>query len=136
MEGDLTVLSDAFGYIRRNPARFFLSGEYRPAELAALIVREALAAGARDVSATRIGRWFVVRSDDDWLADQWEASFRRIVPFPQAGQNAMRVEVLAATFADQTATSWRGAISVITGDLDQELEVVLRSHGGRAVAFA
>ena len=136
MAGDITAVEDALGYIRRNPARFFLSGSYQPTELAALIVREALAAGTRDVSTTRIGGWLVVRSEDDWLGDEWEQTFKRIVPFPAAGQNVMRVEVLATAFADRAVTALNGAISVIKGELDEELEAFLQNYGGRVVAFA
>ena len=54
--------------------------------------------------------WWVVVADVDWLASAGRPLselFSTIVPFPGAGDNSMRSEVLLGAFAEQVLT-WCG----------------------------
>jgi hypothetical protein len=126
---------DALSYVRSNPARFFRDGTYSPVELASWLAREALLCGAAAVEIVQGGEWIVVHSAEDWLGAVADQAFRGIVPFPQAGPNAMRVEVLATAFSAEVITKVDGKLRQIRGNARPG---VLGRYGnrGRAVAYS
>src|SRR5690242_7008307 len=101
-------IDDAIGYVRANPERFFQGGIFAADELAVYLVREALRYGASSVGVVRHAKWTIVHSPDDWLGVDGSAAFRQIVPSPEVGQNAMRVEILATAFAKEVLTKING----------------------------
>jgi hypothetical protein len=100
------VLDDAVAYVRANPALFVKGGEFDPLDAAQAVARVALEAGADAVDVRRLGRWWVIAADKDWLADvDTEAAFHRITPLPSSTPNRMRPEVLLTAFARTVATA-------------------------------
>jgi hypothetical protein len=86
----------------------------------------------------RRGGWWLLWSKRDWLetADQARV-FRAIVHNPRGGRNNMYFEVLLSAFAQDVVTAVHGAVDVVKGSLDAELEPALQQLGdaGRVVAF-
>jgi hypothetical protein len=128
-------IGDAVGYVRANPARFFPEGKFTAVELAAYLVREALQYGASSVEVARHEEWIIVHSPEDWLGADGSAAFRQIIPAPQIGQNAMRVEILATAFAKEVLTKINGRVEHITG-IETPSALARYANRGRAVAFA
>lgn len=120
--------------MRTPPFRFFKDGKFTVIDLATNIVREALQCEVSSVEVVRHDGWIIVHSPDDWLAEKASTAFVRIVPFPEGGQNAMRMEVLVNAFAGQVMTKIDGRIENITGPYEPS---VLENYAerGRAVAF-
>jgi hypothetical protein len=125
---------NAIEYIRAHPNKFFKEGRFTAIELAMDLVREALQCRVRSVEVVRHEGWTIVHSPDDWLRESAAAAFVQIVPFPEGGQNAMRMEVLATAFAREVLTKANGKVEHIVGDYNPS---VLESYAkrGRAVAF-
>lgn len=130
----MTELDDAVAFVRANPARFLRNGTFHDIELATELVREALLSGSSPVAVVRLEGWTIVHSPQDWLGPDATAAFRRIVPFPEGGQNAMRAEILATAFASEVLTKLDGQVHRITGTGPPPAMADLANRG-RAVAF-
>jgi hypothetical protein len=105
---DLTIIDDGLSWVRAHPDMFFPHG-VSAADLAAGLVDEALILGATDIGVVRELGWHAVGADLDWFtAGQYQAGddelFRRVLAFPERGQNSLRVEILVAAFADDVVT--------------------------------
>ena len=106
---ELTVLDDALAVIRARPQMYVGDGD-RSLEIAQALISDALVLGASHVSCDRRLGWFLVAADLDWLTASCRFPqpiaelFRRIVPFPESGVNAMRSEVLVSAFASSALT--------------------------------
>ncbi|MBI3971022.1 MAG: hypothetical protein HY332_07005 [Chloroflexi bacterium] len=117
---------------------FFRSGRFSPEAAAVELVGEALLCDVLDVTVERLGDWWIVSSSQDWLsAADVEKVFRRIVPFPEAGPNSMRAEVLLAAFCRDVVTQGSGRRLAIAGSPDAALTALFERtcRQGRAVAF-
>jgi hypothetical protein len=125
---------DAIEYVRSHPEKFFKGGIFAAIELAMSLVREALQYGVASVEVARHGGWTIVHSPDDWLAGDASRAFTLIVPFPEGGPNAMRMEILATAFAREVLTKADGRVEHIAG---QRTPAFLNGYSdhGRAVAF-
>lgn len=102
----IRVLDDPLAYVRANPGLFFRSGEFDPLDAAQAVARGAFEAGAGAVDVRRLGRWWVIAADKDWLADtDTEAVFHRFTAMPSSTPNRVRPEVLLTAFARSVATA-------------------------------
>ena len=131
---ELHQIDDALRYVRSHPEMFFSARRFSSNETALLLAREALQAGAQSVEVVRAGSWVVVHSPSDWLGKDAPTSFHRIVPFPQGGDNAMRMEILTTAFTEAVITKVDGKVEEIIGAADPS---ILEGYAerGRAVAF-
>jgi hypothetical protein len=89
---------------------FIPGGIPSPSDLASKIAADALILRASRTLAVHADPWWAVAADVDWLAAApvpVDELFRRIVPFPEAGVNSMRSEILLTAFADDVLT-WNG----------------------------
>jgi hypothetical protein len=131
---EMRPVDNAIEYVRAHPKKFFREGKFTAVELAMDLVREALQCGVPSVEVVRHDRWTIVHSPDDWLGESASAAFVQIVPFPEGGPNAMRMEVLATAFAREVLTKVDGRVEQIAGPYTPS---VLESYAdrGRAVAF-
>jgi hypothetical protein len=127
-------INDAVHYVRTHPNKFFREGAFTATELALDLVREALQSGVSSIEVIRHEGWTIINSPDDWLAEIGSTAFVEIVAFPQGGQNAMRMEVLATAFATAVLTKVDGVVEHIAGSYQPS---VLADYAdrGRAVAF-
>ena len=140
---ELEIIDDAVGTVQSNPSMYLQTEEARAYQLVSSLASDATILEAFPVVIDRIAGWWVVAAEQDWLikGNEFppEISFRRIVPFPEAGQNSIRSEILLTAFADRAVTYRGGERLVITGDEKEleELEVTLRRHyrNHRIVAF-
>lgn len=124
----------AIDHVRGNVAMYFRSGRFTPEEAAVKLVLEAVLCGARRVETLRVGAWWLVRGDVDWLPPPLdEEAFGALVPFLEGGPNASRSEILVAAYATDVVID---GPRVIKGAADAELEAVLADGGwARSVAF-
>lgn len=138
---DLQVFNDPYALIRKRPEMFIR--EVSGPELAERIAGDALRLTGGPVTMLRTGPWWVIAAQTDWLAKEPESSvedlFSRPVPFPQAGDNSIRGEVVLAAFADPLVTYTRELGQVIKGKVpkDEPIWGLLKSNPDwkRVVAF-
>lgn len=143
MNADLTVLDDPLGVIRSKPEMYVGSGD-RGASLVASLLSDALSLGATETSCVRRDDWYVVSADVDWLTATCRFQFpvpelfRRIVPLPEFGANAMRAEALVAAFAEAVFIATPGAEELIAGRTPpaEVREAMLPIGALRSVAFS
>ena len=98
---------DPIEHIRSHPDMYLWGGSASPSDLASRLTADALLLGASRTLVVHTDQWWAVAADVDWLAGavvSADALFGRIVPFPQAGVNSMRSEVLLTAFADDVVT--------------------------------
>jgi hypothetical protein len=123
----MNTLDNTVDYIRRNRDRFLRSKQTEPIELVERILGDALYAGASECAVFRQDDWWIIASPTDWLgghnAYAPEDLFHRIVAMPEAGQNAMRGEVLLTAFAQNVITATPTECTVISGEapLDEKV---------------
>jgi hypothetical protein len=135
----ISVLTDAVGFVRNHPEMFFPGATPAPIQCVQHLAAEVLALGAADVAVERRGAWWIVSSNFDWFLpdESVDEQTRRIVPLPEIGPNASRVEVVLVAFAEAVATrhgdqTWR---SLSGPGLPADIETVGVTMAGRAVAF-
>ena len=140
---DIQVVA-GMALLRRRPAMFLPGGRYSPEDVASRLVHAALLLGARQLVVERVGAgesWWVVRSGTDWLPPGDPlAPLRRATPFPEAGPNSMRPEILPTAYAARVVTATADGAEVIKGATDSEMESHLESVRragalGRLIAF-
>lgn len=139
----MQVIQDAVGYVQARPERFLRMEIPAPVELVMHIVSEALILGGSETCTLHRGHWWVITSTVDWLETHpdytAEELFFHIVPFPEAGPNSMRAEILLTAFAHKVITVGpKGHVSVKgevapSEDIWQWLQAC--SAWKRAVAF-
>ena len=109
---------DSLAYVRSNPERFFRLGVPSGVEIAKALVGNALLLGASELSVLRLGSWWMVCGNVDWIGEgSDETAFSKIVPFPEAGDNSMRAEILATAFCSAVITSSDGLKKVVSGSV-------------------
>lgn len=141
------VIADPIWTIRK----FFLRDENLNSNLSApflasQLVRNLNITGSLPVHVDCVDGWWIVVSDKDWLIQPDRPvsmqNFHHIVPFPEAGREASRSEILLTAFASAVVTCGAtDGMTWITGDPNKWLlppkilEYFLRPTLGRAVAF-
>ena len=129
---------DPLALVREQESRFFIAGKFDPDEIAAQVTAEALRCGASCVRIDRREQWWIVTADLDWLGERDALqAFRRLVSYPEGGENSMRSEVLLTAFAHDVVTMAHGEILAIKGETDASQQAFLASFSkaGRLVAF-
>jgi hypothetical protein len=133
---------DPIEHIRGHPDLYLPGGRADPAYLASRLAGDALMLGAGRVELSHDGCWWWVAADRDWMdhdqAFPGRDAFSQIVPFPEAGVNSMRSEVLLTAFAEQVVAVVDGARKRVKGELadaDQVWRVLPSTGWARVVAF-
>jgi hypothetical protein len=122
--------------VREHPSWYFRTGQFDTAEMLGLLVSEATAAGALDVSVRHVG-WWIVASSTDWL-DGEVTCFFELTSDHASGRNSARVEILLTAFCPQVWTGARGVAYDVTvnGDPpDAVLHALTDQRCGRVIAF-
>jgi hypothetical protein len=133
---------EPINFIKNNPERFLRQNNLG-LELSTNLVGDALLLVDKPVTALKQSEWWIVFCESDWILKKSdytiEEMFSRIIPFPEAGQNSMRSEVLLTAFANDVVTTLDNEITVIKGGLDTRDEKVFNSQSNnlakRIVAF-
>src|SRR6266566_8367628 len=97
-DDELQVVDPIEG-VRRLESQIHWGNGFSAGEAVAHLVQECLLGRATTVSVRRMGDWWMIGADVDWLAKDTEAAFQRIVSYPEAGPNSMRYEVALTAFA-------------------------------------
>ena len=128
---------DPMEVMRRLERTTHWGGRFSAGEAVAHIVQECLLGRAATVSVRHVSDWWVVGADVDWLAQDGDVAFRRIVSYPEAGSNSMRYEVALAAFAEDVLTAFDGAVTRIKGECRSFPFSTddVRELGRRVVAF-
>jgi hypothetical protein len=119
MQRQVNILRDPIGWVRSHPEIFFRHSTPDAIEISRLLVRDALILGADEIGVRRKSQWWIVGSRFDWLASAEMPTaelFRRLLPFPAAGQNESRAEVVVAAFAESFAAMSRERPEDAVGD--------------------
>jgi hypothetical protein len=120
-EGCVPAITDPIEFIRTRPEMYVPEGHVPGAILAGRLVADALIGPdqGHHAAARRLNEWWIVGSDWDWV--DWYATatveeyFHRIVPFPNAGPDAIHAEVLLTAFAKDVVTFARSTHWVVRG---------------------
>ena len=118
---------------------FFPGAKPAPIPCVQHLMGEVLALGAADVVVERRQDWWIVSSTFDWFVPDESADeqTRKLIPLPEMGPNASRVEVVLLAFAEAVATlgadqEWR---SLSGPGLVEGLKGGSSSKVARALAF-
>lgn len=137
---------DPILHIRQNKKMYLGREDVNQDFLATNIADDALVLGASTVVIKKEKGWWIIAADVDWLMaghnEDLKAIFQKILPLKNAGQNAIRREVLLTAFVDDILT-WNPKISemeVIKGESTREIVAnyqseVLFKFAKRALAF-
>ena len=112
---------DPLTFLREHPEQYLPGGEVRAYWLAERLAADALLLGASRTQTKRWGDWWSVSADRDWLSNAAVSPtelFATIVPFPEAGVNSMRSEVLLGAFGDTVAISTPAGLELVKGHFD------------------
>jgi hypothetical protein len=136
-QDDLVILDDPLAFIRKYPQMFLPRVCGR--SLAVNLADGALLLSDAPVTVARAGDWWIVAAEADWMGVSGEDAFTRMSPFPEAGPNSVRPEVLLTAFATHVATWGAPGARVIKGEIhpDSEIRQLAASHPlwKRVVAF-
>jgi hypothetical protein len=119
----MKIFDKPIDFIKNHPERFLRQNNLG-LELSTNIVGDALLLVDEPVTAQKQNEWWIVSCESDWIINQSnytvEETFSRIIPFPEAGQNSMRSEVLLPAFAKDVITILGKEITVIKGDFNSQ----------------
>jgi len=142
--GIVEILPPALDWAPTKPSFFFNSGTPNAEELVSQLVSGANLLGSDDASLHRLNEWFIVASASDWFAAASDAPseqqlFTNMRYFPEAGQNSVRPEFVAAAFCKSVVVLGPSGVQVVRGEVEADnpiLEHLSQSlRWVRAVAF-
>ena len=109
------------------------------------LVRDLLVEGSNNIDVMRIDNWWLIRSGMDWLCDKSGEvvlePFSMIIPFPKAGLDGMRSEVVIASLSQAVFTCGRDGVKwVVSSPSEWTIPADLNSKvapppNGRSLAF-
>jgi hypothetical protein len=108
---------NASDFIRNHSGNFlnYDSERCKHAEIASRLVFDAILLGVSEIKVHALDGWHLILSTEAWFlralgSFSVDSLFERIIPFPQAGANACRSEILVGAFADQIIVAKEGNI--------------------------
>jgi hypothetical protein len=111
---------DPLSHVRSHPEMYLPEGQPRGRALAHRIAGDPFLFGAENVLVTNDRGWWAVFADVDWLSTDPTMSpadlFKRAVPFPEAGVNSLRSEILVTAYADEVVIGTPHDREVIKGE--------------------
>ena len=121
--GIVEILPPALEWAPTKPSFFFNSGTPNAEELASQLVSGANFLGSGDASLYRLNEWFIVASASDWFAEASNALseqqlFTNMRDFPEAGQNSIRPEFVAAAFCKSVVVLGPDGAHVVRGEVE------------------
>lgn len=138
---DLTVVTEPLGFIQTHPENFLPEGRVSGESLVLRLISDILVQPNRTAIALRLGAWWVVASDEDWISriaiETDRDPFTHIVAFAEAGPNSMHAEVLITAYAQDVVTYVGTQERKVKGEGDENLLQAIRRHPEwrRSVAF-
>jgi hypothetical protein len=133
---------DPIGQIQANPQMYLRGGQVDAVDLARQLAGDAIYLGAKRVQIMEVNDWLLVAADVDWMNKSAQTGvndvFSKIIPFPQAGVNSMRSEVLLSAFADDVFTADASGHEVVKGQAPKDSDVyraAKEENWARVVAF-
>jgi len=138
MNATIKPVGDAIGYVRRHPEMFFPGQKPNPLTCIQHLVMEILSLGADDVRLCHHEGWWMVSSNHDWFVGLSEQElFTRIIPLPQVGANACRVEIVLGAYAESIVTiDPMGTRHPVQGvEPGEDVWSMMTSPGARSLAF-
>jgi hypothetical protein len=133
---------DPIAQIQANPQMYLRGGQVDAVDLARQLAGDAIYLGAKRVQIMEVNDWLLVAADVDWMNKNAQTGvndlFNRIIPFPQAGVNSMRSEVLVSAFADDVFTADANGHEIVKGQAPKDTEVyraAKEENWARVVAF-
>lgn len=133
---------DSIEWIKKNHDRFFRRNNIG-LELSTNIISDALLLTDKPITVLNKNDWWIIGSQADWLSTHFNNSieelFSRVIPFPEAGQNSIRSEVLLTAFAKDIVTVVNKKVVIIKGSISDEenfFKILQKdSHWERIIAF-
>src|SRR5256885_1322137 len=133
---------DPIAQIQANPQMYLRGGQVDGVDLARQLAGDAIYLGAKRVQIMEVNDWLLVAADLDWIKKSAQTGindvFSRIIPFPQAGVNSMRSEVLLGAFADDVFTADTSGHEIVKGQAPKDSDVyraAKEENWARVVAF-
>ena len=141
---DDIVPLDPLRAIRKRPDMYLGTDVVSPSAIALRLQDDAKLLGARETTVREFQDWTIVSGDIDWLSlgagapSDSQVLFENVFPFPEAGVNSFRGEILVAAFASLAITSTPTERLAIAGRVDSTnaiWEEMLNEGMSRAIAF-
>ena len=113
-------------HIKDKSSLYFGSSGPSPEIITSTIVAGALILGATETLIKRDENWFYIFADRDWLykgkfPEENEGTiWERPWPFPEAGQNTPRFEIMACVFSSTTYTVSHESFEAVKGNVSEE----------------
>jgi hypothetical protein len=113
---------DPLTHVRAHPEIYCSGGVPDPRFFANRVASDALTLGASRTLSARVGDWWAVAADVDWLARAdrpVRELFHSVVAFPERHVNDCRSEIILTAFAEHVGTyADHGPVEVIKGRAD------------------
>jgi len=133
----LVVFSDIVGMLRKKPQMYLGHDKATAAQLAAMLVGDALVLGEREVQVRQLEQgWTAVSGRSDWTArgpgSELPRSqlFRQLVNFPDAGLNEARHEIYVLAYASDVFVMTQQGVEVLQGGVPsmETLGILEKDH--------
>jgi hypothetical protein len=129
---------DALEWVRSRPRQFFGRDRPDPVHLLAYLMADVVELGNGECLIRKSGRWWIIGSDFNWLANASCAIpelFRRVVPAPQHGEHSMRGEVLLGAFCSDISVIGTDGVTRVLGDEPEEATLLKVAGVRHAIMF-
>ena len=120
---EIEIIPPALEWAPKKPSLFFKSGVPNADEVASQLIWGAKVLGSSDTKLHKLNEWFVVASATDWVSAAINGPaehelFVYMRAFPEAGQNQVRPEFIAAAFSKAVVVLGPAGTQVVRGNVE------------------
>lgn len=140
----LPKATDPLEFVKNNRRMFVGDAPIGP-HLVMQTVGTLLWSGSFKISVESAQEWWLIESDQDWLLSETGKPqldrFSKIIPFPAAGQNCHRFEILLMAFCDSIVSTGSDGVIWIKGNGNLSMMppsmrgILAQRPSGRVIAF-
>ena len=119
----LKPITDHVSLLKKNRHIYVDDTTLTTATLAGLVASDARYLGCLETDIKQIEKWNLVVSERDWVLNNpqklscWIDVFKKLIPFPERGENAVRHEIYLMAFTCNIFIRDNGQFQLIKGEL-------------------
>lgn len=119
----LKPITDHVSLLKKNRRIYIGDSILTTAQLAELVVNDSKCLGCPEAETQKIGEWQLVITQSDWVLrnpqqlNSWIDVFKKLIPLPEAGINAVRHEIYLMAFTSNIFIWNKGKLHLIKGEL-------------------
>lgn len=109
-------------HIQKYPQMYIGSNELNAQYLVTELLTDAKLLGIKEAEYFSFANWHLIKAESNWIIKNTlgitliEDIFNRIIPFPEAGVNSIRSEVIITAFASDVFVWYQESLTVIKGN--------------------